>query len=219
MIRFESVTKKYGDTIVLDKVDVEIKEGEFVYLTGPSGAGKTTLLRLILKEEDPDSGKIFLEDKDISVLSNKDLPFVRRKVGFVFQDFKLLQSKNAFDNVAIALEVIGKSDEQIEKIVPDLLSSVGLLKKAKNYPWQLSGGEKQRLAIARAIALEPKIIVADEPTGNLDQATSWEIVNLLKDINENMGATIIIATHDTGLINNMKKRVLHLEEGRLIKHE
>jgi len=219
MIRFESVTKKYGDTIVLDKVDVEIKEGEFVYLTGPSGAGKTTLLRLILKEEDPDSGKIFLEDKDISVLSNKDLPFVRRKVGFVFQDFKLLQSKNAFDNVAIALEVIGKSDEQIEKIVPDLLSSVGLLKKAKNYPWQLSGGEKQRLAIARAIALEPKIIVADEPTGNLDQATSWEIVNLLKDINENMGATIIIATHDTGLINNMKKRVLHLEEGRLVKHD
>lgn len=219
MIRFESVTKKYGDTIVLDKVDVEIKEGEFVYLTGPSGAGKTTLLRLILKEEDPDSGKIFLEGKDISVLSNKDLPFVRRKVGFVFQDFKLLQSKNAFDNVAIALEVIGKSDEQIEKIVPDLLASVGLSKKAKNYPWQLSGGEKQRLAIARAIALEPKIIVADEPTGNLDQATSWEIVNLLKDINENMGSTIIIATHDTGLTNNMKKRILHLEEGRFVKHD
>lgn len=219
MIRFESVTKKYGDTTVLDKVDVEIKTGEFVYLTGPSGAGKTTLLRLILKEEDPDTGKIYLEDKDISVLSNKELPFVRRQVGFVFQDFKLLESKNAFDNVAIALEVIGKTDEQIEKIVPDLLSSVGLSKKAKNYPWQLSGGEKQRLAIARAIALEPKIIVADEPTGNLDQATSWEIVNLLKDINENMGATIIVATHDTGLINNMKKRVLRLEEGSFVKHD
>jgi cell division transport system ATP-binding protein len=219
MLRFDSVTKKYGNFLALDKVDTEIKSGEFVYLTGPSGAGKTTLLRLILKEEDPDSGKIIIDEKDVSKISKKELPYIRRKVGFIFQDFKLLDTRNAFDNIAIALEVVGKNDNQIKKIVPDLLKTVGLADKESNFPWQLSGGEKQRLAIARAVAQEPKIIVADEPTGNLDQATTWEIINLLKQINEQNGTTIILATHNFTLIDNMKKRIISLEKGRLVKDD
>ncbi|PIR43160.1 cell division ATP-binding protein FtsE [candidate division WWE3 bacterium CG10_big_fil_rev_8_21_14_0_10_32_10] len=218
MLAFENITKKYGKDVVLDSVDMVLGPGEFAFLTGPSGAGKSTLLRLILKEESVDSGKIFIDSEDITKVSKKDMPKVRRKVGFVFQDYRLLPSKNSFENVSIALEIKGKSESVIKKIIPDLLASVGLANKMDNYPWQLSGGEKQRLAIARALALEPKIIVADEPTGNLDNATSWEIINLLSDINKKEGTTILVATHNLDVVNTLKNRVFHLENGRIIKN-
>lgn len=216
MINFENVSKKYGDLVVLDSIDLSIKDGEFTFLTGRSGAGKTTLLRLILKEESPDTGKIILDGEDISKISSKKLPQVRRKVGFVFQDFKLMENKNVFQNVAVALDIIGKKDQQIKKLVPELLALVGIENKLNKYPWQLSGGEKQRLSIARAVALEPKVIVADEPTGNLDQATSWGIMNLLNTINSEKNTTIVVATHDMEVVNNLKKRVIKLEEGRVV---
>lgn len=216
MINFENVSKKYGDLIVLDSVDLTIKEGEFTFLTGRSGAGKTTLLRLILKEESPDTGKITLDGEDISKVPTKKLPQVRRKVGFVFQDFKLMENKNVYQNVSVALDIIGKKDSQIKKLVPELLQMVGIESKINKYPWQLSGGEKQRLSIARAVALEPKVIVADEPTGNLDQATSWGIMNLLSTINSEKNTTIVVATHDMEIVNNLKKRIIKLEEGRVI---
>jgi len=217
MLLFENVTKKYGDTLVLDNVDLEVGPGEFIFLTGPSGAGKTTLLRLILKDEEADSGKILIDSQDISKVRKSDLYKIRRKVGFVFQDFRLLHTKNSFDNVAISFEIKGKDKKQIEDLVPKALAAVGLESKQKNFPWQLSGGEKQRLAIARALALDPKIIVADEPTGNLDGATSWEIISLLNDINKKEGTTILVATHNSDVINNLKKRVIHIEQGRIAK--
>src|SRR3989344_6316444 len=217
MLLFENVTKKYGDTLVLDNVDLEVGPGEFIFLTGPSGAGKTTLLRLILKDEEADSGKILIDSQDISKVRKSDLYKIRRKVGFVFQDFRLLHTKNSFDNVAISFEIKGKDRKQIEDLVPKALAAVGLESKQKNFPWQLSGGEKQRLAIARALALDPKIIVADEPTGNLDGATSWEIISLLNDINKKEGTTILVATHNSDVINNLKKRVIHIEQGRIAK--
>ena len=175
------------------------------------------MLRLILKDEEADSGKILIDSQDISKVRKSDLYKIRRKVGFVFQDFRLLHTKNSFDNVAISFEIKGKDKKQIEDLVPKALAAVGLESKQKNFPWQLSGGEKQRLAIARALALDPKIIVADEPTGNLDGATSWEIISLLNDINKKEGTTILVATHNSDVINNLKKRVIHIEQGRIAK--
>ncbi|MBP7859724.1 ATP-binding cassette domain-containing protein [Patescibacteria group bacterium] len=217
MIIFENVTKKYGDQVILDDVDFEIEDGEFIFITGQSGAGKTTLLRLILKEELPDSGKVFFNTQEMSALSKKALIKARQKIGFIFQDYKLLESKNVFDNVAISLEILGKSDSQIQSKVPEILESVGLKSKINSFPWKLSGGEKQRLSIARALALDPILIVADEPTGNLDPATSWDILNLLKRINEESNTTVIVATHDMALIEGLKgkERVYKIENGKI----
>lgn len=215
MLKFENVSKKYGSRQVLDEVDLFIDDGEFVFLMGSSGAGKTTLLRMILRDESPDTGKVFLDKKDLSQYSKKDLPEIRRKVGFIFQDFRLLESKTVFENVAIALEILGKKDSQVKKMVPELLKKVGLEENLENYPWQLSGGEKQRLAIARAVALEPKVIVADEPTGNLDKGTSWEIINLLNTLSQETGTTVLVATHDEGLVQSLKKKVYRLDNGRI----
>ena len=216
MVIFENISKKYGDLVVLKEVDLSINTGEFVFLTGRSGAGKTTLLRLILKEEKPDSGKIILDGDDISNVPSKKLPSIRRKVGFVFQDYKLIEYKTAGEHVSMALDIIGKSSKQIKSLIPELLSIVGIESKINKYPWQLSGGEKQRLSIARAIALEPKIIVADEPTGNLDPATSWGIMNLLDNINKEKNTTIIVATHDLKIAENLKKRLIKLDNGRVL---
>ncbi|NCT55734.1 ATP-binding cassette domain-containing protein [bacterium] len=215
MLKFENVSKKYGNKQVLDDVDLFVDDGEFVFLMGTSGAGKTTLLRMILREESPDSGKVFFDKKDLLQYSKSELPGIRRKIGFIFQDFKLLESKNASQNVSLSLDILGKSAKQIKQLVPELLKSVGLSEKGNNYPWQLSGGEKQRLAIARAVALEPKLIIADEPTGNLDKGTSWEIINLLNTLNKENGTTIIVATHDETLVNSLKKKVYKIENGRI----
>lgn len=217
MIIFESVTKKFGEQLILDDVDFEIEDGEFVFITGRSGAGKTTLLKLILREDVPDSGKVFFNGEELALLSNKMLVKARQKIGFIFQDYKLLESKSVFDNVAISLEILGKSESQIASIVPDILENVGLKSKINAFPWKLSGGEKQRLSIARALALSPVLIVADEPTGNLDPATSWDILNLLKKINEENNTTVIVATHDVALIEGLKGkgRVYKIENGKI----
>lgn len=216
MVIFENISKKYGDLVVLEDIDLNINAGEFVFLTGRSGAGKTTLLRLILKEERPDSGKIILDGDDISNVPSKKLPSIRRKVGFVFQDYKLIDYKTAGEHVSMVLDIIGKNSKQIKNLIPELLSIVGIESKINKYPWQLSGGEKQRLSIARAIALEPKVIVADEPTGNLDQATSWGIMNLLATINKEKDTTVIVATHDVKIVDNLKKRLIKLDNGRIL---
>lgn len=215
MLKFENVSKKYGEKKVLEDVDFFVDDGEFVFLMGTSGAGKTTLLRMILREESPDTGKVFFDKKDLLQYSKSELPEIRRKIGFIFQDFKLLESKNVYENVSISLDILGKTSEQIKQLVPKLLKSVNLEDKSNNYPWQLSGGEKQRLAIARAVALESKLIIADEPTGNLDKGTSWEIISLLDNLNKESGTTIIVATHDETLANSLKKKIYKLENGRI----
>ncbi len=219
MLVFQNVSKKYGDKVILEDIDLHIKAGEFVYLTGPSGAGKSTLLSLILREQVPDLGTILVDSVDISKIKNSQVYKLRRKVGFVFQDYRLLPTKNSFENISIALEIIGKKRKQIKKRVEELLKLVGLEDRIYNFPWQLSGGEKQRLAIARAMALEPKIIIADEPTGNLDASNSWEILNLLNRLNQELGTTTLLATHDLNLVKNLKKRTLHLEGGRITEHD
>jgi cell division transport system ATP-binding protein len=219
IISFRNVTKKYGeDSYVLDSVDLSINSGEFVFLIGTSGAGKTTLMRHIVREEVPTSGEIIIDGQDISKLKNKDMPLLRRKIGFIYQDFKLLDSKNSFENVALSLYVAGKKREEIEDVVMNLISMVGLKGKENKHPASLSGGEKQRLAIARALAHEPKILLADEPTGNLDSSSTWIVVDLMKKINE-WGTTVIFGTHDQDVVNTLKKRVVHIEKGRIIRDE
>lgn len=219
IIEFKDVTKKYQDgTMSLDNVSIEIPEGEFVFLIGASGAGKTTLMKQIVREDVPTSGKVIVDDEDITKIKEKDVPSLRRKIGYVFQDFKLLDSKNAFENVSLSLEVVGKSEDEIKSIIPNLMHLVGLGDKMEKFPKSLSGGEKQRLAIARALAHEPKILLADEPTGNLDKAASWIIVDLMKKIND-WGTTIIFGTHDADIVNTLKKRVIHLDRGRIVRDE
>lgn len=216
IIEFKSVTKKFKDgTTGLEDVDLEIKQGEFVFLIGSSGAGKTTLMEHIVRDEIPTKGKVFIEEQDLSLMKNKDIPKLRRKIGFIFQDFKLLATKNVFENISLSLEVVGKSDEEIHKTVPNLLRLVGLAGHEKKLPNHLSGGEKQRLAIARALAHEPKILLADEPTGNLDRASLWMVVDLINKINE-WGTTIVFGTHDYEIVNALKKRVIHLDKGRVV---
>jgi len=225
MIKFENVTKIYPThspdgslTVALEDVSFKIKEKEFVSIVGKSGAGKTTLLRLLLVEEKPTRGKIFFKEKDISKIKPGKLPEFRRKIGAVFQDYKLLPPKTIYENIAYALEVIGATDEEIARDVPKILEIVELTEKANNFPVELSGGECQRAAIARALIHRPEVILADEPTGNLDPYHSLDIIRLLLKIHE-MGTTVILATHNKEIINSLGKRVITLEEGKVIRDE
>ncbi len=214
MIRFENVTKIYKDKKALEDVNLDINHGEFVSLVGQSGAGKSTLLKLIFAEEKLDSGRILIDEVDIASLQDKEIPYLRRKIGIVFQDIKLLPKKTALENVAFAMEVAGYPREKIMRDVPRILEIVGLKDKLDNFPAEMSGGEKQRVAIARALAHKPVLLIADEPTGNLDEINAYEILDLLHKIN-NLGTTVILATHARDLVNKIQKRVVTLEDGKV----
>ena len=218
MITFDHVTKRYRTNIGLDDVSVHIKKGDFVFLVGPSGAGKSTFIKLILKEINADEGTIQVGDFEVTSLSNREVPIFRRKVGTVFQDFRLLPKKTVFENVAFAMEVLHKTPRQIRKQVPQILSLVGISDKAHKYPDELSAGEQQRVAIARAIVNNPTVLIADEPTGNLDPNTAWEIMDLLDQINLR-GTTIVMVTHAKDIVDRMKKRVIAIEGGRIVRDE
>jgi cell division transport system ATP-binding protein len=217
LIRINNVTKQYknGVTAILD-LDLKIKKGDFVFVIGSSGSGKSTLIKMLYREEKPTKGQIILGGLDVAKLRNGKVYKLRRKLGVVFQDFKLLPKLTVYENVAFALEVLGMKKEEIRVKVLRVLELVGLKSKAKNYPEQLSGGEQQRVAIARAIVNEPKLVICDEPTGNLDPDTSMEIMKVLEEINT-LGTTIIMATHDREIVNKLKKRVITLDAGRIIK--
>lgn len=215
-ISFINVTKEYEAGFkVLDDVSFDIDQGEFVFVVGPSGAGKSTIVRLLTKEEPPNGGDILFNGESILGLTLEQLPELRRKIGVVFQDFKLLDSKNVFENVAIALEVADASEEEIKSIVPNVLSMVGLTDKMFKFPKQLSGGEKQRVSIARALAHEPDVLVADEPTGMIDPDAAEDVIEILEKINS-LGTTVLMATHDQSVVNKLKKRVIRLEDGKLV---
>ena len=220
MIRFEDITKVYarGARPALDRVDLEIERGEFVFLVGASGSGKSTFLRLVLREERPTAGRIFVAGRDLSTLSTWKVPHLRRQIGTVFQDFRLLPTKTVFENVAFALQVIGKPRHHILTTVPDTLELVGLGGKEKRLPHELSGGEQQRVAIARAFVNRPAILLADEPTGNLDPTTSVGIMRLLDRINRT-GTTVVMATHDDEIVDQMRKRVIELDAGQLVRDQ
>lgn len=219
MIQFVNVSKEYKNGVkALSNVNLSIEKGEFVFLVGPSGAGKSTIIKLILKEEDPTEGKIYLNDMDITKVKNRKIPYIRRKVGVVFQDFRLLPNKTVYENVAFAMEIIGAHPKEIRRNVPMVLSMVDLSRKAYCYPDELSGGEHQRVAIARAIVNSPPILIADEPTGNLDPETAWEIMNVLRDINRR-GTTVLMATHAKDIVDIMKKRVIAIESGKIVRDE
>jgi cell division transport system ATP-binding protein len=219
MIKFENVTKSYSPNIVaLDDVSLEIKEKEFVCLVGRCGAGKTTLLKLLLAEEKPDSGNVLFQGVNVNKIKSHSLPHLRRNIGVIFQDYKLLPSKNVYENVAYVMEIMGFKDEDIKRDVCQVLDIVGLKEKAVNFPEQLSSGEKQRVAIARALIHRPKLIIADEPTGNLDPYHTQDIIQLLRKVNQ-LGTTVVLATHYREIVNGLKKRVVTLEEGRIVRDE
>jgi len=220
MIQFEEVTKKYPNgQVALEDINLKIEDGEFVFIVGPSGAGKSTMLKLITREILPSFGKILFNDENILQFKEGKIPHLRRKIGTVFQDFKLLLNRTVFENVAVPLEVIGKKESDIEKEVSAVLEKVGLLDKAEYFPSQLSGGEVQRTAIARAIVSMPQTLLADEPTGDLDPKTAREVVNVLEKINHDDKTTIIMATHNAAIVNHFKKRVIVLEKGKIEKDE
>ena len=220
MIEFKNVSKTYEDTGVraLDDVSFFINKGEFVFLVGPSGAGKSTLTKLLIKEEEPNSGEITVNGFDLGTLVKKKIPYLRRSIGMVFQDFRLLPNKTVYENVAFAMQVIGASRSEIRRNVPNVLSLVGLAHKARMKPGQLSGGEQQRVSLARALVNKPPVIIADEPTGNLDPDTANEIMQLLCEINKR-GTTMIVATHAKNFVDEMHKRVLAIENGVLVRDE
>jgi cell division transport system ATP-binding protein len=219
MISLHRVTKVYKETVTaLNDVSLEIGKGEFVFVVGPSGSGKSTLIRLLLKEDEPSAGDIYVAGKHIGKLSPWKVPYLRRNLGTVFQDFKLLPDKSVFDNVAFALEVIGKPRHVIHQRVPEILNLVGLGQKLSNYPDELSGGEQQRVSIARAFVNRPLILLADEPTGNLDPATSVDIMKLLDRINRT-GTTVLMATHDNAIVDAMRRRVVELDSGKVVRDQ
>lgn len=218
MIKFINVTKFYGPVKALDKVNLEINQAEFISLVGLSGAGKSTLLKLIIGEDKADEGKILIDNIDINTIRKADIPYLRRKIGMVFQDIKLLPKRTAFENVAFAMEVCGYPMPKIQKDVPKILELVGLLRKAGSFPDEMSGGEKQRTAIARALAHRPVLLLADEPTGNLDEVNASEVLDLLLKINK-LGTTVLLATHASGLVNKIHRRVITLEEGRIVMEQ
>ena len=220
MLQFKNVTKIYDNTNVtaLDNISLEIQKGEFVFLVGHSGAGKSTLIKLITAEERPTSGEIIINDINVTNLSQKEIPYYRRTLGMVFQDFRLLENKTAIENVEFAMQIVGANRRQMRRRAPDLLGRVGLSSKAKFHPNELSGGEQQRVAIARALANCPNLIIADEPTGNLDPATSNEIMAYLEEINHN-GTTVIVATHDKDIVDRMHKRVITVDDGNIVRDD
>lgn len=215
MIEFINVTKRYQNgTIGLQDATFKIEKGEFVFVVGPSGSGKSTLLKLILHEEAPTEGEVYVNGFAIHKMSRNEIPYLRRGLGIVFQDFRLLPNKTVYENVSFAMQIVEAQPKDIRRQVPVALALVGLSKKAKAYPDQLSGGEQQRVAMARALVNNPSIMIADEPTGNLDPDTSWEIMNLLDEINQR-GTTVIVATHEKNIVDIMKKRVIGLDYGQI----
>jgi len=219
MIKVKNVTKFYKpDTYALKKVNLDIAPGEFVSIVGQSGTGKTSLIKLIIAEEKPTEGQIIVGGWDITNIHPREVPFLRRQIGVVFQDYKLLQKKTVFENVAFALETCGSPRKKIENVIPQVLKIVGLEEKFDRYPFQLSGGEQQRVVIARSLVHKPKLIVADEPTGNLDSINTREIIDLLKKINE-LGTTVVLVTHDREVVNNLKRRVITVDDGQIISDQ
>jgi cell division transport system ATP-binding protein len=219
MIRIDNVVKEFKHGVrALDGVSINVDRGEFVFLVGPSGAGKSTLAKLLLKELDATTGNIIIDSFDLSKIHRRRVPYLRRKLGVVFQDFRLLSNKTVYENVAFAMEIIGASQREIRKQVPTVLSVVGLADKQKSYPHELSGGEQQRVSIARAMINNPPILIADEPTGNLDPDTSWEIMKILRQINRT-GTTVLMTTHNKEIVDLMKQRVIALEKGKVVRDE
>ncbi|MDD4565313.1 MAG: cell division ATP-binding protein FtsE [Eubacteriales bacterium] len=218
MITFDNVTKSYGTNIGIQDVTVKIEKGGFVFLVGPSGSGKSTFVKLILKELTPDKGSIKLNDLEVNRLSNRQIPKLRRSTGIVFQDFRLLPQKTVFENVAFAMEIVHMSQRAIRRQVPQVLNLVGISSKATKYPNELSAGEQQRVAIARAIINSPALLIADEPTGNLDPDTAWEIMRLLEQINHR-GTTILMVTHAKDIVDKMEKRVIAIDKGRIVRDD
>ncbi len=219
MIEFRNVSKRYDTgTVAVQSANFIIEKGEFAFLVGSSGSGKSTLIKLILKEEEPTSGNIIINGKDTTFLKPKRIPFLRRSMGVVFQDFRLLPDKTVYDNVAYAMYIVRATPRHIRRQVPMVLSLVGLSGKAKMYPHELSGGEQQRIALARALVNNPSMLIADEPTGNLDPETAWDIMNLLNDINMR-GTTVVVATHARDIVDAMKKRVIHINKGVIVRDD
>ena len=219
MIEFKNVTKVYTTgTEAVHDATFTIEKGEFAFLVGSSGSGKSTLIKLILKEEEANSGNIIINGKDITFLKPKRVPYLRRSMGVVFQDFRLLPDKTVYENVAFAMYIVKSTPKHIRRRVPDVLAQVGLTEKAKMYPNELSGGEQQRVALARALVNNPSMIIADEPTGNLDPDTAWDIMNLLNDINAR-GTTVVMATHAKDIVNTMKKRVIQINKGIIVRDD
>ncbi|WP_223701319.1 cell division ATP-binding protein FtsE [Sutcliffiella deserti] len=219
MIEMQDVYKKYPNGVqAVDGININIKSGEFVYVVGPSGAGKSTFIKMMYREEKPSSGSIIIDGVNLSTLKESKVPILRRNIGVVFQDFKLLEQLTVYENVAFALEVIEESPKNIKKRVMDVLDLVKLKHKARHLPNELSGGEQQRISIARSIVNKPKVMIADEPTGNLDPDTSWEIMNIFEEINEK-GTTIVMATHNREIVNTIKKRVIAIENGKIARDQ
>lgn len=219
MIRFKNISKIYNNNVkALSDINVDIEKGEFVFLVGPSGSGKSTFIKMILKEVEPTTGKVIVGETDLSKLTRKQIPYFRRKVGMVFQDFRLIPNLNVYENVAFAMKVVEASPREIRKRVPMVLSLVGLSHKYKMFPNELSGGEQQRVSLARAIVNNPNVLIADEPTGNLDPETAKEIMTLLDDINK-AGTTVLMATHAKDIVDSMKKRVIAIEGGEIVRDE
>ena len=219
MIRFEHVTKTYkGSVTALKDVSIDIPKGEFIFLVGPSGSGKSTFLRLLLREEQPDVGRVLVAGRDVNRIAPWKIPYLRRNIGCVFQDFKLLPNKTVYENVAFAMEVIGRPRHVVRTQVPQVLDLVGLAKKAGRFPTELSGGEQQRVSIARAFVNRPLIVLADEPTGNLDPATTVGIMRILDRINRT-GTTVVMATHDRGIVDTMRRRVIELDNGHIVRDQ
>ena len=219
MIEFKNVSKKYGTgTLAVDNANFTIEKGEFAFLIGNSGCGKSTIIKMMLKEEEPSAGNIFINGRDITKIKPSKVPYLRRSMGIVFQDFRLLPDKTVYENVAFAMYVVRASQKHIRRQVPMVLSLVGLSQKAKMYPNELSGGEQQRVALARAIVNNPSMLIADEPTGNLDPNTAWDIMELLNDINLR-GTTVVVATHAKDIVDKMNRRVIRIEHGIIVRDE
>ena len=219
MIEFKNVSKKYGTgTVAVDNANFTIEKGEFAFLIGDSGSGKSTMIKMMLKEEDPTSGNIIINGRDITKIKPSKVPYLRRSMGIVFQDFRLLPDKTVYDNVAFAMYVVRASQKHIKRQVPMVLSLVGLSQKAKMYPNELSGGEQQRVDLARAIVNNPSMLIADEPTGNLDPNTAWDIMELLNDINLR-GTTVVVATHAKDIVDRMNRRVIRIDHGNIVRDE